>query len=48
MKKNKEMEVCSENEENFSPEKQKRINEEMKKRKKKEYIKLFLQNILYS
>ena len=42
------MEVSSENEENFSPEKQKRIDEEMKKRKKKEYIKLFLQNILYS
>ena len=35
MKKNKEMEVCSENEENFSPEKQKRINGEMKKRKKR-------------
>ena len=30
MKKN-EMEVSSENEENFSPEKQKRIDEEMKK-----------------
>ena len=30
-KEDKEMEVSSENEENFSPEKQKRIDEEMKK-----------------
>ncbi len=46
-KEDKEMEVSSENEENFSPEKQKRIDKEMKKRqqKKKSVSNYFYRNI---